>query len=101
MSDNIPVNQGTESNAVTVATDDIGGTHYPIYKMSYGADGSQTPVDGTNPLPVSMIEQSAEGYIQNDAIVSALDRVLKELKIMNIHLSMITDNEISKAEIES
>lgn len=53
MSNNIKVpDYGVHGN-FPVATDEISGVHYPVYKVSYGADGSQTPVDGTNPLPVS------------------------------------------------
>ena len=52
MPDNIKVLGSTDVSAVNVATDEVGGVHYPIYKMSYGADGVQTPVDATNKLPV-------------------------------------------------
>ena len=50
--DNIDVAPSSSGTSVPVATDEIGNVHYPIYKISYGADGSQTPVDATNPLPI-------------------------------------------------
>ncbi len=53
MSDNIDVRPSTDTGRVTVATDDIGDVHYPIYKIAYGADGSVTSVDATTPLPVT------------------------------------------------
>ena len=52
MADTIKVRPSADNTAVKVATDDISGTHYPIYKTAYGADGSVTQVDATNPLPV-------------------------------------------------
>jgi hypothetical protein len=53
-SDNVLVDPGERPNAFTVATDEIGGTHYPIYKMSVGPLGSQIPVSEEDPLPVSL-----------------------------------------------
>lgn len=53
MSDNIDVSPSEESIAVSVATDYIGGIHYPIYKVSYGALGEQIPVTALKPLPVA------------------------------------------------
>ena len=49
--DNIDVAPSSSGSSVPVATDEIGNVHFPVYKISYGADGSQTPVDATNPLP--------------------------------------------------
>lgn len=54
MADNIKVRPGTGTRALDVATDDIGGVHYPVYKTSFGADGSVTQVDNNNPLPVGI-----------------------------------------------
>lgn len=43
----------------------------------------------------------ADGNLITDEIVeTVLERILKELKIMNLHLSMITDNFITNQEIE-
>jgi len=52
MTDNIVVGPSRAPNAVAVATDDIGGVHYPIYKTAFGADGSVTQVNQANPLPI-------------------------------------------------
>lgn len=49
MADNVVLNSG--SGGETLATDDIGGVHYQLIKLSYGALNSATIVDGTNPLP--------------------------------------------------
>lgn len=50
MSDNLTLNVGT--GGATLATDDIGGTHYQIVKVSFGALDTATPVSAANPLPV-------------------------------------------------
>lgn len=63
MADNIGVRPSTTTGSVTVATDDIDGVHYPIYKQSYGADGEQTPVSINNRLPVSL----GYGHLTHDA----------------------------------
>ena len=51
MADNIKVLGSGVPGAVDVATDVISGVHYPIYKVSWGVDGTQTPVSIANPLP--------------------------------------------------
>jgi len=49
----------------------------------------------------SIIEgNSREQRVNDDDAIGLLNSILKELKIMNIHLSMMTDNEITKAEID-
>lgn len=52
MADNLTLNAG--AGGATLATDDIGGTHYQIVKFAYGALDSATLVDGSNPLPVTV-----------------------------------------------
>ena len=56
MADNIAVEPSGNAKAVNVATDEISDIHYPIYKISYGADGLATQVSEANPLPVTMVE---------------------------------------------
>ena len=58
----IKVNPGSNNSAFNIALDQIGLTHYPIYKMSYGALGVQTPVDATNPLPVTQSPSSVRDF---------------------------------------
>ena len=65
MADNIKVLPDGTPAGLAVATDDIGGVHYPIYKMSYGALGTQTPVTGDNRLPVAIdSKQTAFGELK-------------------------------------
>jgi len=54
-------------------------------------DGVVQDVDGEHPLPVDAMNLDAD---------SLLNRILKELKIMNLHLSLLTDNEIKYTEVE-
>lgn len=51
MTDGIILNPGTGGS--TVATDEIGGTHYQIMKVAFGAPDTATPVSPADPLPVS------------------------------------------------
>ncbi len=51
MSDNITLNSG--SGGATLATDDIGGVHYQLVKLGYGALDAVTVVSAANPLPVA------------------------------------------------
>ena len=39
MSDNVAVKPSDASNAISVATDEVDGVHYPIYKLATGGDG--------------------------------------------------------------
>jgi len=48
----------------------------------------------------SIIEgSSVEQRVNDDDAIGLLNQILKELKIMNIHLSLMTDEEIDKTEI--
>jgi len=42
-----------------------------------------------------------EQRVQDDDVAGLLNGILKELKIMNIHLSMMTDNEITRSDIDA
>ena len=99
MSDNVKVNPGQEGYAITVATDDIGGIHYPIYKVSYGADGAQTPVDADNPLPTENKELIASKLETDNDMLNLLNDVLSELKIMNLYNAMTHNQELTKEDL--
>lgn len=51
MADNVELNAGT--GGAILATDDVGGVHYQINKLAYGALDSATLVSTSNPLPIS------------------------------------------------
>lgn len=51
MADNVPVTPGV---GASIATDDVGGTHYQRIKLTLGADGAvDGDVSSGNPMPVS------------------------------------------------
>ena len=37
-----------------VNTDKVGSIHTPIHKIAFGVEGTITPIDGANPLPVTV-----------------------------------------------
>ena len=61
MADNITALANTGSGTDVLATDDIGGVHYPRTKLIFGADGVNSgDVSSANPLPVTMPALKAE-----------------------------------------
>ena len=56
MADNVTVTQGS---GTSIATDDIGGVHYPRSKVGWGADGTYNDVSASNPLPTVLTAGSA------------------------------------------
>lgn len=57
MADNITA----PASGAVLATDDIGGVHYPRTKVAWGADGVAGDVTAANPLPVA--QQASEVYL--------------------------------------
>jgi len=55
-----------------------------------------------NPSSEETAKAGGTVYIdtQDEAVITLLNGILKQMKIMNIHLSMMTDNEITKAELD-
>ena len=73
MTDNVPVNPGSQPNAFKVAVDKILGIVIPIFKISYGATGSQTPVSPVNPLPVVAGDSITVDNIKSQYVVQGVD----------------------------
>jgi hypothetical protein len=55
MADNVTL-PGT---GAVVATDDVGSAQHQYVKVEFGADGTATKVDASNPLPVTVISSTA------------------------------------------
>ncbi len=94
MTDNVNVKPGEGATVISVATDDVSGVHYPIYKLAVGADGEATLVDEDNVIPIAL---------NNANLIELTDlnnRILKQLMIMNIHLSKLTDEVIESKEVQ-
>jgi hypothetical protein len=49
MADNVAITAGS---GTTIATDDVGGTHYQVVKLAAGVADAATLVSATNPMPV-------------------------------------------------
>lgn len=93
----IGVRPSTTTGSEGVAIDKIEGINYPIYKEAFGAADSITLVSPTNGLPVDM---ATEAKIQQDDILTCLGRIEKQMEITNLHLAVMTNLHITKAELK-
>ena len=105
MSDNTPIRPIANQDTITVATDDISGVHYPIYKMAYGALDTATLVSPSNPMPVELVFGSTTVAGDNRLPVetdvdtrSILQAILLELKAANLKLSHMSDLHIDAGD---
>jgi len=82
-SDNVKVNPSLNNNAINVATDDIKGVHFPIYKHAFGKNGFATLVSSENRLPVELPNEPKESntVLLLNEISSKLD-ILIQYQIM-------------------
>lgn len=94
--DNIGIRPSTTTGSVKVATDvvieDNENIHYPVYKLATGGDGEATLLGDNNKIPVTFVEET---YLTN-----LLTTISKELKVMNLHLSLMTNTNITNEDIE-
>jgi len=60
MTDNTTVLPSSEAGSITVATDDVSGVHYPIYKLATGGDGVANEISSDNPIPIHTGNISSE-----------------------------------------
>ena len=51
------------------------------------------------PIPISEEGTQKKAVVSEDNVQSLLTDILKELKKMNIHLELITDNQVENTEI--
>lgn len=72
MADNISVTQGY---GTTMATDDIGGVHYPRTKLVFGADGSQSDVSTSNRLPVDVSASLVSALAKEQTLQEVSDKI--------------------------
>jgi len=86
--DNVRIKPTEKGETAWVATDVVGGVHYPVYKLAYGQDGDAALLSHSSKLPVS------DSYT-----VDVLGQILKQLKIMNMQLSLMTDTTLTREDI--
>lgn len=65
MADNITALANTGSGTDVLATDDIGGVHYPRNKIGFGSDGDYSDVHSGNPFPVALSGRITENATQD------------------------------------
>jgi len=87
MSDNTQLN-ARQTEGDTIATDDIDGVKHQRVKIQQGADGEATDVS---------IAQGLSVEDNNSVLMKGL---LLELKILNLHMSVMTDNFFTKQDVE-
>lgn len=76
MTDNVTANPG--AGGATFRTDEIGGVHYPVGKIAFGADDQATSVSASNPLPVTQPGAATETTLAS--VLAALGDVLAQLQ---------------------
>lgn len=64
MADNIKVTPSTDVLAVDVSTQEVGSTHYPNFQQVIIENGVATPVNLSNPIPVSGFPLTAFGDLR-------------------------------------
>ena len=101
MSDNTRLNHGDQGDLI--ATDDIGGVKYQRVKLIHGADGTNDgDVSGGNPLPVGLVDGEVELSDVSIALLGEmLGQVVTQLKVMNLHLAVLTNERFSKKDVEN
>ena len=69
-------------------------------------DNEGTDYDETNPLPVEIKGSSDsdnsfdEVKVSDDTSATILNSILKELKLINLHLSLLNEMKLEKTEVE-
>jgi len=101
--------QGSDGNTAKVVVDTITGQTYayPVYKMTIGAlskdDGF---ISAANPLPVQLTNgttaqaMSTFGEAFVEVRESSNQAILRELKKMNLQLSLLTDTHLTNLDVE-
>lgn len=68
MADNFTANPG--SGGAVFASDDVGGVQWPRVKIAFGADGTATEVQTSDPLPVSVLNFPATQAVTQSGVWS-------------------------------
>lgn len=80
-----------------------GGKKFKYQGYGYwGEVVDKTTITGTVPLPDGGATSSnqSSALLQQQDSNELIGKLIKQLKINNIHLSLITDNEVKETEIE-
>lgn len=96
MADNINVKPDTGDSAVAVATDDVGGVHYPLYKIAIGSDGEASLVSVSNGLPTTASTSDANAFY---ALKDSVDTLVKQIKISNKYRAIAHGFELTEEDL--
>lgn len=96
MSDNIDVSPGRGGNVKSIATDNVDGVHYPVYKFALGADGVAEFVSVDNALPVT---SSSTDVDRMYALKESIDNMVIELKINNAYNALAHNQTLTERDL--
>jgi hypothetical protein len=97
MPDNVNVKPSTDATAVSVATDDVDGVHYPIYKLAIGADGSASLIDDEeNAIPIKL---NSVSFAQQEDLIDTVHKLNTQLRIISLVLQEAFDVRITEDDI--
>jgi len=106
MADDTRLNIGSSGDKIR--TIEKSGVKTQVVTLDVGGSGSESLVEGTIPISgtVSLAGAQTEGGVTTSPVVDVsaitlLNNILKEIRIMNIQLAMMTDNEIQRSDIDA
>jgi hypothetical protein len=76
MADNLTALGNTGTGTDILATDEIGGVHYPRSKIGFGVDGSYVDASATNPLPVQAYGELVEAIEAMRMAIASLTKTI-------------------------
>lgn len=77
----IPVLGSDDVNAVSIATDEIAGKHWPYYKLVFGPDGTATLVGVNNPLPTGAYDAAGNPISSFKGALSVYDSDVNSIMV--------------------
>lgn len=80
------------------AVDEIAGVQTPVSKLAFGAEGTATPVSGTDPLPV---ELSAVPLPTGAATEATLAAVEAKLPALSGGAIPVVDSNVAAADLDA
>ena len=89
--------RAADGTVFDVAGDVIDGVFHPSYKIAYGPEDSQTPVDADNPLPttnttIELLNTNIEQL--NDNLLYSI----REQKLTNKYLSLLIGDNLREED---
>lgn len=119
MADNVIADAG--AGGATFATDDVGGVHYPISKLAFGALDAANLVTSTatNPLPIALSDTDnavldtidavldtinaklVTGTVIGDVNLGATDNAVLDAIAASVAGTLLVDSELTTADLDT